>query len=883
MYPQATPCPIAPSAAQHYTRLAMEGDTCTFDCTTDLQAAFKLAAPRRRTNVRRKNGVFTIHEDETKPDSGENGVQKFGRGDGTSAAPLHITDRKTTVEKNTRADGRANIKAMEKRERCALRKDPRRRTIFVPSEDTTILTIHPGMKLAGNDQTLLTLQSLQTSRESLSRSKARKSLAAPPRRGPLQPTLKPLQESGDSSLIIPGPPTGKENVPPGGVRLLKNEAVIIKGGRGSVVAQRKISPKTVNKHTVSGSATTLAKTMTRPRSPEAPKLQVGKSTTDEAPKLLPTCSNNIPPKLAKPIITPPKIIPRQYELLEENISQPQMFEERWLSNQETAITELINSLFATASSSMASWKADLKYLRGQMMEVYQSPPMVLLYKRLQASLLYGALNCPKETAQETARLMNDLAVKRKFIHLWTKTYNIAALRVAAEVVVGRKISLRSASSPNRRSSGVHEVEAFLETCLLQNEDTAPPKEQQPSPSLWSWRRTMQRSLMLINLLDKAKEMNIIPVNLFRTTSTHKSSSAVLKELEALIAPSRGDMSRALGHLDYQIIHTQYPLSEYEYPIKNLAVDLRDGVRLTHLAELLLYPPSHLSQQHNDTTAIMPIGGILASVANEKGCGVLSQYLKFPCVGRATKLHNVQIALNALQGVKGLSHVVNNIQPEDIVDGHREKTMIMLWGLVGNWGLDCLVDKADLVEETRRLRRDYKADNSDEEALDKTPQQNNQRSLLRAWAKAVAAKHGLKVCNLTTSFADGNVFECLVDEYRRYLGPQVLADKDASLETKLKKLGCSASFASIFGRTAQAEQFFDADFTTAALAYFSSRLLGASQQRRRLAYLAHDCMKVVVTRNKVIGAATTIQRAWRNYIEKKRAWVEDIETTDIWLV
>jgi len=54
-------------------------------------------------------------------------------------------------------------------------------------------------------------------------------------------------------------------------------------------------------------------------------------------------------------------------------------------------------------------------------------------------------------------------------------------------------------------------------------------------------------------------------------------------------------------------------------------------------------------------------------------------------------------------------------------------------------------------------------------------------------------------------------------------------------------------------------------------------------RRKLAYLAHDCMMVVVTRNRVITAATTIQQAWRAYVGRKVDWVKDAERSDIWLV
>lgn len=82
------------------------------------------------------------------------------------------------------------------------------------------------------------------------------------------------------------------------------------------------------------------------------------------------------------------------------------------------------------------------------------------------------------------------------------------------------------------------------------------------------------------------------------------------------------------------------------------------------------------------------------------------------------------------------------------------------------------------------------------------------------------------------------------------------------------------------------RIFDRDFTIAALAFLCSRLLGATKrgraaaaiqrayrqnrarriirQRMVLLKIAYDCKAVFDTRNKVIGAATRLQRAWRDY-------------------
>jgi len=834
-FPECTPCPI-PASGQIFTRLAVEEDTQTIDFARNLRAAFQLAAPRRRNvTSRRGGGVVSVYEDGRGNGDGVNNIgmrvsgmdvgatKATGYGQSTNglgrqgtmgAAPVRAAPRAPAAVGVVRHE---RVETADKENKAPLRKEPRRRTIYVPSEDTTIMTIHPGMKYACEKQTADSLQLLQNIGSQLGevggrgqpgRMKARQSLAVAPKRGPLQPTLSRVQENTLSTFDMPGRPTGKENVPPGAVCVARKCKELGEGAAFTAKArslgeaprvngtrQRRTSPAAVIKRPVSVPLRKSASPKDSDRIHQEPtrKREEKKASNLSIALQSRKSPNVIPEKLIKPVIKLPEAIQLQYPLIQEDISQPQMFEDTWLSNQETAITELINSLFATANPASTNPKPTLKALRYEMIQLYQSPPMALLFKRLQASLLYGALSSPKDTAPEAIRLMSDLGVRRRFVHLWMKTYNLDVLRVAAEVVVGREIPRGSASPAGRRTSGSNEVEAFIETCLLHNEDALQPIEPQSSSALWSWRRTMQRSLMVINLLDKAKEMDIIPTRLFRKMSAHKSSYAVLKEFIALLVPWGGDLSRALGHLDYQTVHIQYPLSEYDYTIQNLAIDLRDGVRLTHLVELLLYPPSQLITQHNDTTVLMPSGETLTSSTDGHSFVVLSQHLKFPCLGKAPKLYNVQVALSALQGVKGVAGIAESIRAEDIVDGHREKTMIMLWGLVGNWGLDCLVDKTDLREEVRRLRKCSSINSFDDEDDLLTPATDNQKQLLRAWAKAVASKHGLTVRNLTTSFADGKVFECLVNEYQRYLGPPGGFAADMPLETKLRRLGCSTSF------------------------------------------------------------------------------------------
>jgi len=112
---------------------------------------------------------------------------------------------------------------------------------------------------------------------------------------------------------------------------------------------------------------------------------------------------------------------------------------------------------------------------------------------------------------------------------------------------------------------------------------------------------------------------------------------------------------------------------------------------------------------------------------------------------------------------------------------------------------------------------------------------------------IAQSKGIVVKNMTTSFADGRVFESIVEEYERYIIP---SDNKSTcpkqLSERLRGLGCSEQFAGLFSHSDSSTKrihIFDQDFVTAALAFLGSRLLGPSENSR---------------------AAVTIQRCWRQH-------------------
>ncbi len=871
-----------------------------------------------------------------------------------------------------------------------IKKAARRRTIYVPSEDTTILTIHPGASLRyANprptrsrrseifcDLSLLSDEDGDQANEPKSVVRASwKSPAVASGRTPLQQSSRPFQ-SHVLAMDVLGSGGGKENIPPGKallkskksysgtpsavrsnenynaisrsscskanssrrttigvgapVKPLNNNASLGTQKLQSTSACAKISALRNNIHQLRTSETARAKrnvaTPQRSKQPELPDSPLR--------SLRESCTSMVPSKLNVPLV-PQCTEWEKYPALNADLSKPELYEDMWLSHQETAITQLVNSHFDSIGHTGGSAFHTSSTMRKSLLNLHQDPSSVLLHKRLEASLRFGALSLPSETLQEAARFTVDLGLRQRFLQLWLKTYNISSLQAAAEVVIGHEIAksdgtLNSPTPASPQGSAARirarhrSVEAFLKTFLIRKEDVAPSRSSiNGSPHAAGhkgdsfndfgsparvWRRTVHRSLMLILLLDRAQSAGKLEGCLFKSSSIYKSSGAVLQTLASVLLPSIGDVSRFLGHLKYHLTHVQYPLQEQAYHINNLATDLRDGVLLTRLMETLLYPPTTIALQGEDVTVSLPTGENLTTTLNiDQGHSwVLSQHLKFPCISRVQKLYNAQIGLSAVAGVKDIGILLADIKAEDIVDGHREKTLYLLWSLVGRWGLGTLLDFTLVEKEVVRLRRAWQdcrhrnrhsaadLDNEEAEPPHLTALERHTH-LLKSWSLNVARVHGVQVSNLSTSFANGKAYNAIIAEYTSHhpstqpptpSSSSIPSNKAGSrlppsITGTLKALGCSQAFIALFQNTSTIPS---PTTTTALLAFLASRLLPASlphfsatriqhawrhhlarrkfRERLALAVLARDCAVVVGMRERIVWAAVVMQRRWR---------------------
>ncbi|KAL4763425.1 putative calmodulin-binding protein Sha1 [Aspergillus foveolatus] len=909
LYEASTPCPQAkgarasndsgngsdPMGGLWDEHLGNYDDTRNIEFTTEIRAPILGAKPKRRT---RTTTSFSIHSDyDEKPQAT---VHSKG---GNKSAGIAPTNRKTSLlaqpaqrfrsrprvsfvpsplkhcqqhdktepeNRSTRPDVQKNNELLKRINAASeevvakhVLKDARRTTAFSPPEDTTAASVFMGifspLKCDVENYTSKVSDVRNSEPRITKERQANPSIVTSSGRVPLKPSSNIGQESCDRA-DIPGQNGGKENIPPGmnlagvkgrnfrqmdgpiGDKLNCSNLISSKPLATRKVNQPvKVDSQTILKASVSTAVNERRTLSIRTKNPATRSCSSSSVLSSKTASLTAgsTSRNSL------------KHLRHEYPLASASITNPAMYNDNWLSHQEVILTQLINGVL----NHPAGGVSDPAILRNELLQLYQGAYFTTLYKRLHASLVYGALSIPKDVLKER-RLRQDLGMKRKFIDIWVQTYDSNALRAALEAVTGRIIPLAkaNASSIHKSANGASPLEKaltkklakFLDAFLIQNQDMDRSSSEHDTDNdealAGTYRRTLLRSMMMVILLDKARtspKTSLSP-RLFLASSPYKSSSAVLQALTRFLLPSCGNVGKAFAQLDCQLTYEQHPLEEYDFVISNLAIDLRDGIRLARLVELLLYPSSRAAS---------------ISVCRWS----LSRHLKFPCLSRAVKMSNAKVALEALATTDKGKQLVTDIRAADIVDGHREKTIALLWGLVSNWGLSELVDIYSLKKEILRLGRRYDIEyKNDTLSADDFVENNEPIKLLRQWAFLVAQLRGLAPNNLTTDMANGKVYECILDEYEGYIYSQsTFTEGRASLRDRLRALGCSEQFIKIISPGLEAH-ILNTPSTTGALAYLCSCLLPIAKRAR---------------------AATVIQNAWRRVLDhreaEKRAMARDI--------
>lgn len=837
----------------------------------------------------------------------------------------------------------------EEPQHADIKKEPRRRTIFVPTDDTSLLTIHPGAHTTLNDTFNVSFlpakqpepqRGSESSRTPQALKRPRMSLAAGPKRLPLREVA--VKPANSPSRDLAGQNGGKENAPPGGEKNVDHkdvhqekpahspQAVLLRSSLHAPTAASQARQSVVSRNSVPLSGTSGHLQRRRPvvwqssLSKQKPReiayidrpLQASLPRT-ETPTIANPLSSRVPAAQTQPAAPGQQSRPlarriqaqknrlQQYPVLSEDLAQPELYEDGWLSHQEVALTELVNHIFSAADSRSRSLLQPDRPLRERLIDLYHQPVVKTLHKRLQASLLYGALSRPKDLPDPPSPA-RDIGLRKRFLSMWLQSYDPTYLRAAAEVVFGRQLPRTTdSSSAIQGTIDPHKSRraliGSLETFLVEVDDVEAPDEKRGDDPNGRWRKTILRSFMLIWLLDQAKASGILHECLFMSTSPWKSSMALLHAVAGMLIPSTGDITRLLHHVEYEVSHSQDPLDEVSYRIENIAVDLRDGILLTKLTELLLFPtrsiPTVDKMEEATITFQMPDltmrESVLYDADDAKRTKPLSQHLKMPCLGRVQKTFNVQIALSALECC-GKSAI--ELTADDIVNGHKEKTLSLLWTLVSEYGLAELLDFGELAADIKRTTT-VAIDASELELGSDRHQlsQAQQEDLLKVWALSRCAPAGITISNLTTSFADGRAYAAILNAFSKYIdigrtsrSNSSPASQSGTLEAQLRSFGCSNAFIEqlsfSFGIIPSRKT------TISNLAFLASRLLPLAKQhnaatviqrafRRRqlciiasqratLLHVAQECAKVVQTQQRLVAAATVLQRAWRRLLDTR---------------
>lgn len=238
---------------------------------------------------------------------------------------------------------------------------------------------------------------------------------------------------------------------------------------------------------------------------------------------------------------------------------------------------------------------------------------------------------------------------QKFVLGLFLSYNPLWLRIGLETIYDERIPLRS-------NNDIEGLSRFLITRFFSDprliklhgyHKTDPNKKFITQLNQF----ILKKFLSLVYFLDYAKQHKLIYHDpcLFYKRATYKSSREILLSFSRELLSGIGDITKLLRSYDYVLIYRQTFIEEYDYAVIDIRRELRDGVRLCRVVELIT------------------------------GIRKLTQSCRTPAISRLQKVHNVNVALNALREAGCI--LSDDIDAKSIADGHRERTLSLLWQII----------------------------------------------------------------------------------------------------------------------------------------------------------------------------------------------------------
>ncbi|CAG5095654.1 Similar to asp: Protein abnormal spindle (Drosophila melanogaster) [Cotesia congregata] len=247
-------------------------------------------------------------------------------------------------------------------------------------------------------------------------------------------------------------------------------------------------------------------------------------------------------------------------------------------------------------------------------------------------------------------LHRDIGLQKEILQLFL-SYNPLWLRIGLEVIYNEQINLHSNSDIIGLTKFIMMrffTDPYLvKTYSLQNVTSLRAPEFQGHMNKFM----LKKFFFLVYFLDYIKRNKLIGYDpcLFLKKASYKDSREILLTFSRHLLSGVGDITKILRSHGYIVTHKQNYIDEFDYAVKDIAVDLRDGVRLCRVMELI------------------------------KGDKTLTERCRVPAISRLQKVFNVELALTAL--LQAGYTLAGDIDAKSIADGHREKTLSLLWQII----------------------------------------------------------------------------------------------------------------------------------------------------------------------------------------------------------
>ncbi|EFN85420.1 abnormal spindle-like microcephaly-associated protein homolog [Harpegnathos saltator] len=300
------------------------------------------------------------------------------------------------------------------------------------------------------------------------------------------------------------------------------------------------------------------------------------------------------------------------------------------------------AILRTASTSCHTTKK-LQVLRRDAYAMLHRAEMTGMKTRIDRCITEGMLY-----VRPDRDLHRDFGLQKDVLSVFL-CYNPLWLRIGLEAVYNESIPLRN-------NNDLFGLSRFITERFFTNPQlTRTPGYHRADPSKKFLKALNQfmlkKFLLLVYFLDYAKQRKLITHDpcLFRKQAAWKTSREILLRFSRDLLAGVGDVTKILRVYDYVLTHRQTHIDEYEYEVTDIRQDLRDGVRLCRVVELIT------------------------------GVDGLTQQCRAPAISRLQKVHNVEVALSALRQIGGV--LADDVEAKYVAYGDRMKTLSLLWQIV----------------------------------------------------------------------------------------------------------------------------------------------------------------------------------------------------------